>query len=142
MATFSERLRSLRKEKGFNQTDLAKELNVTIGTVSVWERGVRKPEIETLEKISDYFDVSLGYLLGSADDRQPVDGIEAGIWLPENDHDTMLKYMIMFSQLSDESKEAVKTVISTMYKADRERELLVAPDGDIDEQLKELVMFR
>ena len=142
MATFPERLRELRKEKRLNQTELADILNVTIGTVSIWERGGRRPEIDTLEKISDYFEVSLGYLLGCTDDRQPTTSIEMGEWQPENDHDTMLHYMILFSKMSDESKEAVKTVIRTMYKADRSRGLLVDPDGELDDQLEELMYTR
>ena len=142
MISFSERLRALRKERGLNQTELATALNVTFGTVSIWERGVRKPEMDTLEKISDYFDVSLGYLLGSTDDRQPPEGVEAGQWLPENDHDTMLKYMILFSKMSDESKEVVKSMIHTMHKADKDRGLLVEPDGELDHQLENLLLMR
>ena len=142
MISFSERLRALRKERGLNQTELATALNVTFGTVSIWERGVRKPEMDTIEKISDYFDVSLGYLLGSTDNRQPIEGRETGQWIPENDHDTMLKYMILFSQLSDESKEALKSMIRTMHKADKDRGLLVEPDGELDHQLENLIKIK
>ncbi|MBQ3762491.1 MAG: helix-turn-helix transcriptional regulator [Clostridia bacterium] len=142
MATFSERLHDLRKERGLNQTELANALNVTLGTVSVWERGIRKPEVDTLERISDYFDVSLGYLFGSTDDRQPPAGIEAGEWLPENDQDTMLRYMILFSRMSDDSKEVVKSVIRAMHKADQDRGLLVEPDGELDQKLENLMTMR
>ncbi len=142
MATFSERLRLLRKEKGLNQTQLADELNVTIGTVSVWERGVRKPEVDTLERICRYFDVSLGYLLGSIDIRQLPEEQETGVWSPENDHDVMLKYMIRYSQLSEESKEAIKIVIDTMYRSDQIRGVLVEPDGGLDQQLEKLIVLR
>ena len=64
MATFEERLRQLRKEKGLSQIELAEALNVANTTVSIWERGLRKPEMDTLEKVRKYFDVSLAYLLG------------------------------------------------------------------------------
>jgi len=64
MATFEERLRQLRKEKGLCQKELAEALNVANTTVSIWERGLRKPEMDTLEKVRNYFDVSLAYLLG------------------------------------------------------------------------------
>lgn len=64
MATFEERLRQLRKEKGLSQKELAEALNVANTTVSIWERGLRKPEMDTLEKVRNYFDVSLAYLLG------------------------------------------------------------------------------
>lgn len=64
MATFEERLRQLRKEKGLSQKELAEALNVANTTVSIWERGLRKPEMDTLEKVRNYFEVSLAYLLG------------------------------------------------------------------------------
>ena len=56
MATFEERLRQLRKEKGLSQKELAEALNVANTTVSIWERGLRKPEMDTLEKVRNYFD--------------------------------------------------------------------------------------
>lgn len=64
MAMFKERLRHLRKQKGLDQSELAEALNVASTTVSIWERGVRMPEMDTLGKISQFFDVSLAYLLG------------------------------------------------------------------------------
>ena len=64
MATFEERLRQLRKEKGLSQKELAEALNVANTTVSIWERGLRKPETDTLEKVRNFFGVSLAYLLG------------------------------------------------------------------------------
>ena len=64
MATFAERIRELRKERGLNQRELAEALGVVNTTVSIWERGEREPETATKKKISDYFGVSLAYLLG------------------------------------------------------------------------------
>lgn len=61
--TFSEKLFGLRKQSGMTQSDLAEKLNVSRQTVSRWEMGTAKPEIDTLIAISDLFDVSLDYLL-------------------------------------------------------------------------------
>lgn len=61
---FAERLNELRKNKGLNQTELAKELNVAKQTVSNWENGNRNPDNDMLIKIANYFEVSLDYLLG------------------------------------------------------------------------------
>lgn len=67
MATFDTRLKKLRQEKGILQDTLAEEIGVTKGTVSVWERGVRKPDFATIEKLAVYFDVTIPYLLGESE---------------------------------------------------------------------------
>lgn len=65
MAKFSERLRSLRNERGLSQQELANQLRcVSKSSVNMYERGEREPNFETLEAIADYFNVDMDYLLG------------------------------------------------------------------------------
>lgn len=59
-----EMIAELRKDKGLLQKELARLLGVSIGTVSNYETGVHNPEIETLIKLADYFNVSVDYMLG------------------------------------------------------------------------------
>ena len=61
--TFSERLASARKEKGFTQSDVAEKLNVSFQAVSLWERGETSPEIDKLVDIASLYQVSLDWLL-------------------------------------------------------------------------------
>ena len=61
---FSSVLRKLRDEKGLNQTQLGKELNLAQRTISNYENGERFPNEIILNQIADYFDVSMDYLLG------------------------------------------------------------------------------
>ena len=46
-----------------NQEQLAEQLHVTRQAVSNWETGKTQPDIETLTKIAEYFDVSVEYLI-------------------------------------------------------------------------------
>ena len=64
MAKFKDRLKELRIEKELSQSKLAEKLGVDFRTISNWENGVRKPDIDTLVKIARFFDVSTDYLLG------------------------------------------------------------------------------
>lgn len=64
---FSTRLKALREEKGLNQTQLAKELKISRGSISFYENGDRTPDIEIFNSICKYFDVSYDYLLGKSD---------------------------------------------------------------------------
>lgn len=67
MATFAERLRSLRQEKGWSQQQLADELKLSKSSVNMYERGEREPGFETMESIADLFNVDMNYLYGRTD---------------------------------------------------------------------------
>lgn len=57
-------LKDLRNEKGFSQDKLAYDLNTTRSAIGNYETGRRSPNYETLEKIADYYNVDMDYLLG------------------------------------------------------------------------------
>lgn len=64
---FSVRLKELREAYKLNQTELGEILDVTNQTVSNWENGNIAPSIEMVEKIANYFKVSVDYLLFRTD---------------------------------------------------------------------------
>ena len=70
MATTAERIKQLRKKKGLSQSELAELIGVKNNTVSTWERGTRKPDFEALNLLSNYFEVSFEYILGSSDKEE------------------------------------------------------------------------
>lgn len=67
MASLSERIKEERLKKSINQPELAKILNVSKQTVSNWENGKRTPDADMIIRISDYFNVSIDYLLCKTD---------------------------------------------------------------------------
>ena len=60
-------IRELRKERKMTQTQLAELLATTQDTVSLWELGKSYPDIPSLVRLCDIFDVSADYLLGRSD---------------------------------------------------------------------------
>ena len=64
---FNERLKMLREERGFTQQHLAEVLNLSSGAVSHYENGTNEPTIETLIRMADILNISVDYLVGSAD---------------------------------------------------------------------------
>lgn len=76
---FSQRLRQLREEKGLLQKDVAKILGITPSAYGYYEQGKREPSMEVLKKLSDFFNVSIDYLLGRTDIRSPVDEITEAV---------------------------------------------------------------
>ena len=59
------RIKELREALGIKQEELAILCNVTQGTISLWEKGKTIPRKNALEKLSERFGVSIGYILGS-----------------------------------------------------------------------------
>lgn len=63
-------LRSLREDRDIKQREIAKYLNVTQNTYSQYETGVIPLTDEVLIKLSDYYNVSVDYLLDRTDNPQ------------------------------------------------------------------------
>lgn len=60
----SQNLKTIRKNKGFTQEDLANRLHVTRQTISKWEKGYSVPDADLLSKLAEELDVSVSELLG------------------------------------------------------------------------------
>ena len=65
------RLKELRLEKGLLQSDIAKIINKSERTVGFYETGERDMGTETLAILSDFLNVSIDYLLGKSNIRNP-----------------------------------------------------------------------
>lgn len=64
---FKERLVELRKENKLTQQDLATKLNTTQRRISHLEKGNAEPDIATLLRLAEIFNVSTDFLLGKTD---------------------------------------------------------------------------
>lgn len=63
-----EILKSLRKENGLKQSELAKKLGIGQSTIVGYEKGLHEPTAEILSRYANFFNVSTDYLLGRTDD--------------------------------------------------------------------------
>ncbi len=61
---FAERLRQERIANGYNQTYIAKYMNVSQVSVSNWERGLKEPSFQALIDLAQLFRRSTDYMLG------------------------------------------------------------------------------
>ena len=59
-----DRLKTLRKQMGKTQTDIANYLGISYQAYAHYESGRRAPDPQSLKKLADYFGVSVDYLLG------------------------------------------------------------------------------
>lgn len=60
---FGDRLKELRKSQGLTQEDLATAINVSRQSIGNYENYSVYPDLDTLVKIADFFNVSTDYLL-------------------------------------------------------------------------------
>jgi transcriptional regulator with XRE-family HTH domain len=67
---FPHRLRELRLEKKRTQKEMAAFLDITRQGYGNYENGVTEPDQKTLNRLADYFEVSVDYLLGRAEEPQ------------------------------------------------------------------------
>jgi transcriptional regulator with XRE-family HTH domain len=69
--TLGERLKQLVKETRLDQQDVAALLGLKTPTFNGYIKKHREPTFEVLKQIADYFKVSIDYLLGYSDIRDP-----------------------------------------------------------------------
>lgn len=71
MSILSERLKMLREELSLTQSQLAQQLGIATSSISQYESGDRIPSDDIKIKLVKFFDVSLDFLLGLSDIRNP-----------------------------------------------------------------------
>jgi putative transcriptional regulator len=75
---FGDTVKTLRKQRGFSQEELASRLHVVRQTVSRWEKNLSVPDAETLTRLAEVLEVPVAQLLGSpSSETSPTEGTEA-----------------------------------------------------------------
>ena len=68
-STFGDRLRELRKERGMQQRELGEMYELSSSAIGSYERNLREPTLELPLQLSEYFGVSVDYLLCRTEER-------------------------------------------------------------------------
>ncbi|CYW15210.1 helix-turn-helix transcriptional regulator [Streptococcus suis] len=66
------KLKTLRKENNLTQEELAKKIGVNLRTLQKWENGESSIRTKNAKKLAKHFGVSVGYLLGYENHKDPV----------------------------------------------------------------------
>ncbi len=74
------RIKELREARGLLQKDLGRALDIAANTLSQYENGKREPDLETTQRIADFFGVSVDCLLGR-EGREKAPGAGEGVTL-------------------------------------------------------------
>ena len=109
-----ERIRTLRKERGYNQDQLAELASLNRVTISKYESGRVEPGAQALSRLADALDVTIDELLGRSREEIPVDHDDAMQIRERLRNDP--NYRLLFSAAKNASPEHLKAA-AAMLKA-------------------------
>lgn len=106
--SFGERLTQLRKENGYStRSEFAEKIGIPSTTLRNYETDVREPGHTFLKQISEFFNVSVDYLLCLTDDKEVLNSFRLKTYEYE--------YIKKYRKLDDYGKDLVDTVLSKEY---------------------------
>ena len=108
------RIKQLRAEKNINQEVLAKLLGLEVAGVSKLETGRVPLKDDYIIKLSEYFQVSIDYLLGKTDVRQPIsqEAFEKNL--------LSSKFAEKYNKLTKEQRKTIDSLFEVWEKENRE----------------------
>ncbi len=124
--TFGERLREIREEKNWSQTELAEKLGTTKQMISCYELNQRSPRIEQVRKYAKALNVPVDYLLGDTE----AEAITRTFWTRKKKKKPFYK---IFMDVTDERGLNIPDTVRVTGLTDRQvrtiitREMKVAP---------------
>ncbi|MED3887956.1 helix-turn-helix transcriptional regulator [Priestia megaterium] len=98
-----DRIRSLREKRELTQKQLADKLGIPNQNVSNYERGFRQPDYDTLQNISNFFDVSIDYLITGNEHRVSSDEMWKELLDPKTE--------LFFKDLKSAPEEKIEELI-------------------------------
>lgn len=114
MKNFGERLKELRKEKNLTQAQLGELLNTSHATINRYEKNIHEPDLDTINKLADIFDVSVDYLLGRTDIENVA--IIEGDEIPKELKDIGVEYLEVSKELKEKgfTPEKIRNLIKVI----------------------------
>lgn len=104
-----ENLRLLREEQHLSQQKLAEMLNMSQQTVFKYEKTPNEPDISTLIKLADIFDVTVDYLIGNSEIKEKNVKLNA-VMLTERETD----HIRHWRELPEEIKNTIDALIESI----------------------------
>lgn len=110
----TDRIKQLRKQKGLTQKEMAEAVGVGVSTVAMWESGKRTPSFKLLNDLSDLFDKSIDYILGTSDDdRSPklndAQVEQLGTWEIQSE---LIDILRQYLQLDEYGKMNIRSLLN------------------------------
>ncbi len=105
-----ERIREVRKERGWSQADLGKKIGTDSQYVSRYETGRITPSVDALVRLADVLEVSTDYLVRDGAPRKVLEGHNLG---------KLGDRLAELAELSDADQEVASQVIDALIAKSR-----------------------
>lgn len=104
-------LRVLRDRKGVKQQDVAEYLGVDRSTYAKYESGASEPNIDMLNKLTEYYHVSLDYLITGKEKETPLVNGDPELTVYLEELRTRPEMRMLFDVTKDATLEDVQTAV-------------------------------
>lgn len=125
---FAQRLKTLRKERGITQQQLADGVGISKGGLSYYENSGRTPDISILERFADYFGVTTDYLLGRTNAQTQKAKLQAVC----NYTGLSDKSINLLSDLKENSPAQLRVINFLLEQAAEDMDIVYDLDDDTD----------
>lgn len=112
MTNFASNITELRKKKGINQKNAAKDLGISQALLSHYENGIRECGLDFVVKVANYYQVSCDFLLGNSNSPISLDSMEKLRDIPEDSNfneDTLFRACSVIASKFAKSKVNTET---------------------------------
>lgn len=111
---FGNILKKIRQDNNLTQEELAKKIDTSRSNIANYENNKNMPSVDILDKLSKMFNVSIDYLLGKSDIRNPE---------KVDENKLNVAFSSGFDGLNDTNKSIINNIISTLKdQQDKEEE--------------------
>lgn len=104
-------LEQLLKEKGIPASKMLADCKLGKNQYTYWRKNGNVPGGATLQKIADYFGVSVDYLLGKTEQKEKPVGVPDGLWEKISADPQKMQLATWLASLSDTDFERVRKLM-------------------------------
>ena len=105
----------LLDEKGLKNADVSRGTGISNMTLSDWKNGKSTPKADKMQKIADFLDVSVDYLITGKEKEYTVEIAETDVALSKME-ERLKEYALKLSKLSKSDQENIMYMIDSMSK--------------------------
>ena len=105
------KLKELREERKLYQAEIATLLGISQGTYSNWENGKTEPDIKNLNKLADFYNVTVDYLIGYEPTEHNMSVVNNALKFAQDIGVTDEKIQNMTSRKKDKIKKLIEIAI-------------------------------
>lgn len=110
----NENIRIFRKEFNMTQKQLADLLSIAANTIGMYEQGRREPDIETIQKLADIFNVTTDQLFGRSIRQEQVTKLPDYAPSPE-----LEKIWTLYEKLDSDDQAEIRGEIKGMLRHEK-----------------------